>query len=91
MRIRSPCGHPVEASLLTNTVVTKDNVEHLPDTVGLVTDMGASLVVISNTTPEGHGEDRYEQLAVPLSKLAEIMPKVPRFLQKKEQWIMMGI
>jgi len=69
--------HNPNFNAFVNTVVTKQNVDVLPDTVELVTNMGASLVVISNTTPEGHGEDRYEQLAVPLSKLAEVMPKVP--------------
>jgi pyruvate-formate lyase-activating enzyme len=60
-----------------NTVVTNHNVHHLPDTVALVADMGAQLIVISNTTPEGHGEDRYERLAVPISTLKEVLPSVP--------------
>jgi pyruvate-formate lyase-activating enzyme len=60
-----------------NTVITNDNIHLLPDTVALAAELGATLIVISNTTPEGLGEDRYEELAVPLSVLAETLPKVP--------------
>ena len=60
-----------------NTVVTRHNVQHLPDTVGLASDLGAQLIVVSNTTPEGHGEDRYADLAVPLDILGQILPTVP--------------
>jgi len=60
-----------------NTVVTQANVDALPDTVEMVQKLGAQLIVISNTTPEGHGEDRYAQLAVPIEKLGEVLPQVP--------------
>ncbi|HEV8244869.1 MAG TPA: radical SAM protein [Polyangiaceae bacterium] len=60
-----------------NTVVTRFNVDELPDTVGFVDALGAKLVVVSNTTPEGGGLDRYAELAVPLEKLAEVLPRVP--------------
>lgn len=60
-----------------NTVVTRHNVDVLPDTAAMVDGMGAKLLVISNLTPEGAGFDTYEDLAVPLQKLAEILPKVP--------------
>jgi MoaA/NifB/PqqE/SkfB family radical SAM enzyme len=60
-----------------NTVVTRHNVHSLPATVKMVGEMGAQLIVISNTTPEGHGEDRYADLAVPLDVLAEVLPLVP--------------
>jgi MoaA/NifB/PqqE/SkfB family radical SAM enzyme len=60
-----------------NTVVTNRNVDALPDTVALADQLGARLIVISNTTPEGAGLDRYEELAVPLANLAEVLPRVP--------------
>jgi molybdenum cofactor biosynthesis enzyme MoaA len=64
-------------SAFVNTVITNHNIHLLPDTVALAASLGATLIVVSNTTPEGLGEDRYEELAVPLSVLAEILPKVP--------------
>ncbi|MEZ4445003.1 MAG: radical SAM protein [Polyangiaceae bacterium] len=60
-----------------NTVVTRDNVESLGDTVALAADLGATLVVISNVTPEGLGLDHYERLAVPLEDLRRVLPTVP--------------
>lgn len=60
-----------------NTVVTRHNIEHLPETVSLVSELGAKLIVVSNTTPEGHGEDRYADLAVPLEDLARVLPTIP--------------
>ncbi len=60
-----------------NTVVTKLNVDALPDTVALADSLGVKLIVVSNTTPEGGGLDHYRQLGLPLAKLAEVMPKVP--------------
>jgi molybdenum cofactor biosynthesis enzyme MoaA len=63
-------------SAFVNTVITNHNIHLLPDTVALAASLGATLIVVSNTTPEGLGEDRYEELAVPLSVLAEILPRV---------------
>ena len=63
--------------VFVNTVVTSLNVDHLPDTVALAAELGAELVVVSNTTPEGGGYDYFEELGVSLAKLAEVMPKVP--------------
>lgn len=60
-----------------NTVVTARNVEALPDSVALADSLGASLVIVSNTTPEGLGLDGYEELAVPLDVLARVLPQVP--------------
>jgi MoaA/NifB/PqqE/SkfB family radical SAM enzyme len=57
-----------------NTVVTKHNVDRLPETVALADSLGAKLIVVSNTTPEGGGNDRYQELAVPLARLAEVLP-----------------
>ena len=61
-----------------NTVLTKQNVSHLPATVGLAVGLGAKLVVVSNTTPEGAGLDRYAELAVPLERLAEVLPQAAK-------------
>ena len=66
-----------EFQAFVNTVLTRHNAEVLPDTVELVDRLGATLIVISNTTPEGAGEDAYEELAVPLSDLRRILPTVP--------------
>jgi len=60
-----------------NTVVTRQNVEVLPETVAFLDGLGARLIVISNTTPEGAGYDRYEELAVPLATLRRVLPEVP--------------
>lgn len=68
----APRFHPY-----VNTVVTRRNVEHLAETVALASSLGAELVVISNVTPEGLGLDAYEDLAVPLSRLGEVLPRLP--------------
>jgi MoaA/NifB/PqqE/SkfB family radical SAM enzyme len=60
-----------------NTVVTRHNVDVLPETAAMVDEMGAQLLIISNLTPEGAGLDTYEALAVPLERLAEVLPLVP--------------
>jgi len=60
-----------------NTVVTRHNVERLPDTVALADALGAELIVVSNTTPEGGGLDQYADLAVPLADLKRVLPQVP--------------
>ena len=43
----------------------------------LAADLGAKLIVVSNTTPEGSAFDAYADLAVPLDLLAEWLPQVP--------------
>ncbi len=60
-----------------NTVVCTRNIEQLPDTVQMLDELGASLVVVSNTTPEGAAWDRFADLTVPLSTLARVLPQVP--------------
>jgi MoaA/NifB/PqqE/SkfB family radical SAM enzyme len=60
-----------------NTVITKQNVYALPDTIALADSLGAKLIVVSNTTPEGGGGDLYKELAVPLSELREVISQVP--------------
>lgn len=66
-----------EFNAYVNTVVTQQNVDALPATAALAASLGASLIVVSNLTPEGLGLDAYERLAVPLEKLAQILPQVP--------------
>ena len=58
-----------------NTVLTRHNASVLPETVALADTLGARLIVVSNTTPEGAGLDQYGELAVPLSVLADVLPR----------------
>jgi len=60
-----------------NTVLTRQNLEVLPDTVALAASLGARLIVISNTTPEGGGLHAFEDLAVPLEDLRRVLADVP--------------
>ena len=60
-----------------NTVLCTKNVEQLPDTVEMLDRMGAGLIVVSNTTPEGAAWDRFAELTVPLPTLARVLPQVP--------------
>lgn len=60
-----------------NTVVTKLNVDRIGDTVELADRLGAKLIVVSNTTPEGGGLDHFRELGLPLSVLASVMPTIP--------------
>ena len=62
-------------SLYINTVLTKQNIETLPETVSFAEELGAQLIIVSNTTPEGAGSDEYEQLAVSLEDLKRIIPQ----------------
>ena len=66
-----------ELGTFVNIVVTRLNLSVLGDTVSLAADLGASLIVVSNPTPEGRALDDYERLAVPLADLAEILPTIP--------------
>ena len=60
-----------------NTVVCTHNIEQLPATVQMLDEMGAELVVVSNTTPEGAAWDGFSELTVPLHTLARVLPQVP--------------
>lgn len=62
--------------LFVNTVVCRDNIAHVADTAALADRLGARLIVVSNTTPEGAAFDVYERLAVPLDLLARHLPAV---------------
>lgn len=59
-----------------NTVLTRHNAAALPQTVALAAQLGAELIVVSNTTPEGAALDAYTELAVPLAELRALVPRV---------------
>lgn len=65
-----------------NTVMCSHNVEKLPETVEMLDRMGARLIVVSNTTPEGAAWDHYSELMVPLATLARVLPQVPERAQE---------
>jgi MoaA/NifB/PqqE/SkfB family radical SAM enzyme len=57
-----------------NTVVTVENLGRLPELGRLIHDLGGGLWILSNLTPEGAGEDRYDGLTVRLGDIARIAP-----------------
>lgn len=57
-----------------NTVVNQGNVDRVVETVRLARSLGAGLHVLSNTTPEGGGEDAYPALTIPLSRWRTLAP-----------------
>jgi MoaA/NifB/PqqE/SkfB family radical SAM enzyme len=63
---------------MVNTVLCRPNLEALPETAALASRLGARLLVISNTTPEGGALDRYETLAPSLADLRRVLPLVPQ-------------
>ncbi|MEC7986782.1 MAG: radical SAM protein [Myxococcota bacterium] len=65
-----------------NVVVTRQNVDSLAEILSFVENLGARLIVVSNTTPEGGGGDHYEELAVPLAKLKEEVPRAAANVQR---------
>ncbi len=71
-----------EFSVFVNTVLTPSNLDHLGDTIALADGLGAQLIVVSNTTPEGGAEDHYGELAIPLRRLAEVLPGAARQADK---------
>ena len=71
-----------EFNAFVNTVMTRYNVDKLPGTVALVEKLGAKLIIVSNTTPEGNAFDVYKDLAVPLADLKRILPNIPPILSK---------
>jgi MoaA/NifB/PqqE/SkfB family radical SAM enzyme len=64
-------------SVHVNIVVTRDNVDVLGETVELAGRLGASLIVVSNVSPEGRAAEDYREVAVPLSQLQRIVPTLP--------------
>ncbi len=59
-----------------NTVLTRQNLARLPETVTLARELDASLLIISNVTPEGLGDDGYADLTVRLADLTQAVPAV---------------
>lgn len=51
-----------------NVVVTRLNVDDVPDTVNRAIEAGARFILISNLSPEGEGLRNYADLAIPLSR-----------------------
>lgn len=66
-----------ELAVHVNIVVTQDNLDFVGDTVEVAGRLGASLVVISNVSPEGRGAQSYAELAVPLERLQAVLPTLP--------------
>lgn len=75
--IRNALAIRPEFGAYVNTVITRYNVGLVPETAALAASLGARLLVVSNTTPEGAAFDAYEDLAVPLETLARVLPEVP--------------
>lgn len=61
-----------------NTVLTQRNLAALPDTAALAASLGGGLLIVSNTTPEGLGEDAYPALTVRLTDIRGIASEVVR-------------
>jgi MoaA/NifB/PqqE/SkfB family radical SAM enzyme len=59
-----------------NSVVNQHNVDRLVETVALTRSLGARLHILSNTTPEGAGEDAYDGLTIPLARWSTLAPAV---------------
>lgn len=59
-----------------NTVLTRLNVDRLVDTAAFARELGATLLIVSNLTPEGAGADRYTDLPVRLTELGALAPAV---------------
>lgn len=59
-----------------NTVLTRHNVASLVETTRFARANDAALLVVSNLTPEGQGEDDYRDLTVSLGELAAVVPEV---------------
>jgi MoaA/NifB/PqqE/SkfB family radical SAM enzyme len=75
--IRNAVSINPEFGCYVNIVATRLNADTLGDTVALAASLGAKLIVVSNTTPEGGGLDHFDRIELPLARLAEIMPTLP--------------
>lgn len=60
--------------MFVNTVMTRHNLDRLGGTLDLATELGAELIVISNTTPEGDALRNYEDLAPRIEELQQHLP-----------------
>lgn len=59
-----------------NTVVNRHNLHRLEETVRFAHGLGAGLHILSNTTPEGAGEDVYRDLTVRLDEIQALAPSL---------------
>jgi len=59
-----------------NTVLVRDNAARVVETTRLARERGAELLVISNVTPEGAGEDAYPRLTLRLDEVRDLVPAV---------------
>ncbi len=59
-----------------NTVLVRDNADRLVETVALANRLGAALVVVSNVTPEGAGDDHYPRLTLRLGEIRALVGPV---------------
>lgn len=59
-----------------NTVLVKDNAARLVETTALARSLNAALLVVSNVTPEGAGEDEYIRLTCRIDEIRPLVPKV---------------
>lgn len=62
--------------LYINSVLTRQNAGRFVETTRLARSLGAQLQIISNLTPEGAGEDNYDDLVLPLSDLRRLAPQI---------------
>lgn len=62
--------------IFVNTVLVRENAHRLVETVKLARERGAELLVVSNVTPEGAGEDAYGALTLRLDQIRALVPQV---------------
>lgn len=71
--------HGDRVYLLTNTVVTRRNWDHVEDLLAMLTEHPkVRHILLSNVAPEGRALKDYKALAVPLSKWRERVPALAR-------------
>jgi MoaA/NifB/PqqE/SkfB family radical SAM enzyme len=73
--VTNASGHPGFRPFF-NTVLVRSNADALPGTAALARRLGGALLVVSNVTPEGAGDDGYRDLAVSLSRIQELVAPV---------------
>lgn len=71
-----------EIFLMANTVVVKDNVAHILETIQLCIHLGVKNILVSNPAPEGRALDNYRDIAVPLNQWKEITGKIVSMCNK---------
>lgn len=65
-------------ALFTNTVLTRQTLPHVADTVALAGRLGARMAVVSYPTPEGDALHAWADLAPPLHELPPCLREVPK-------------